>query len=75
MHHKMSQNVGMLGQSTRRLINAEEAKRGAKEQRVSNTGGRSNIDQFLIPLTKHSHLGIGTFLSDRLLFTQKLREL
>jgi hypothetical protein len=37
--------------------------------------GRPNPDQFLIPLTKSILLGIRTFLSDRFLFTQKLREL
>ena len=37
--------------------------------------GRPNPDQFLIPLTKHTLLGIGTFLSDIFLFTPKLREL
>ena len=31
--------------------------------------------QFLIPLTKHLFLNIGKFLSDKFLFTQKLREL
>ena len=36
---------------------------------------RSNLDQFIIPLTKCFLLGIGTFLSDRFSFTQKLKEL
>jgi hypothetical protein len=37
--------------------------------------GRPNPDQFSISLTKLILLGIGTFLSDRFLFTQKLSEL
>ena len=37
--------------------------------------GRSNPDQFLIPLTKCILLSIETFLSDIILFTKKLKEL